>query len=288
MIIDLDPSCLRAFLAIAEDGGFTRAAQKLNRTQPAISMQIRRLEEALGARLFSDRKRATLTPAGERLINHAKRIVALNDEAIARARGTDVEGRVRIGTPDDYASFMLPVVLRRLAVSHPNIEIEVRCGLSVELVDAVDKGRLDLALVTKLPGLEGGVTVRREPLLWVGAHEQIAARTPLPLAMFSPGCPFRDASLGALEAARLQYRIAYESPSLASLLPAVNEGLAIAAIAESSVMAGITVLGSRQGLPPLPVVEIAVYGSHGVLSPAEQAVHASVIEAFAPRQLSAA
>ncbi|MDZ4791039.1 MAG: LysR substrate-binding domain-containing protein [Hyphomicrobiales bacterium] len=288
MIIDLDPSCLRAFLAIAEDGGFTRAAARLNRTQPAISMQIRRLEDTLGARLFADRKRATLTPAGERLMGHAKRIVALNDEVIARTRGADVEGRVRIGTPDDYAAFMLPAVLRRLAVSHPNIEVEVRCGLSVELVNAVDKGQLDLALVTRLPGLQGGVTVRREPLLWVSASEELAARRPLPLAMFSPGCPFRDAALDALGRAQLVSRIAYESPSLASLLPAVSEGLAVAAIAASSVMPGMKVLGSAHGLPPLPVVEITVYGAHGVLSPAAQAVNISVMEALTPRERSAA
>ncbi len=288
MIIDLDPSCLRAFLAIAEDGGFTRAAIRLNRTQPAISMQIRRLEEALGARLFADRKRATLTPSGERLMGHAKRIVALNDEVIARTRGADVEGRVRIGTPDDYASFMLPPVLRRLAVSHPNIEVEVRCGLSVELVAAVDKGQLDMALVTRLPGLQGGITVRREPLLWVSASEELAARRPLPLAMFSQGCPFREAAMGALENAGVVSRIAYESPSLASLLPAVTEGLAIAAIAASSVMPSMKVLDARHDLPPLPVVEIAVYGAHGVLSPAAQAVNASVFEALSPRERSAA
>ncbi|MDX2265157.1 MAG: LysR substrate-binding domain-containing protein [Hyphomicrobiales bacterium] len=282
MVIDLDPSCLRAFLAIAEDRSFTRAATRLNRTQPAVSMQIRRLEAALGAKVFADRKRAQLTPVGERLIEHARRIVDLNDEAIARARGEDVRGRVRIGTPDDYAGFMLPKVLRRLAMSHPNVEVEVRCGLSVELVAAVDRGRLDLALVTRLPGLEGGTTVRRERLFWVAADEMIARRRPLPLAMFSPGCPFREAAISALTDAGAAFRIAYESPNLANLLPAVTEGLAVAAIAETSVLPSMKVLDARHGLPPLPAMDIAVYAARGVLSPAAQAVNASALEAFAP------
>lgn len=279
---DLDPACLRAFLAVAETGGFTRAAARLNRTQSAVSMQIRRLEETLGQRLISDRKRVTLTPAGERVIEHARRIMALNDELLGRAKGIDISGRVRIGAPDDYVSFFLPAMLRRLAVTHPQIEVEVRCNMSVDLIAAVDQGRIDLALVTRLRGFDAGVTVRREPLIWAAADETLAARRPLPLALFSHGCPFREAALERLDQATLPFRIAYESPSIASISAAVSEGLAIAALAQISLGANMKVLDAASGLPALPVVEVVLYGPrHDSASPAAQAVKVSVMDALA-------
>lgn len=279
-MIDLDPSCLRAFLAVADEGGFTRAAHMLNRTQSAVSMQVRRLEELLGTKLIEDRKKVTLTPAGSRIIEHARRIVALNDEIIGRAQGGDIAGRVRIGTPDDYISFFVPPILRRLAVTHPNVEIEVRCNMSSELINAVDRGHIDFALVTRLPGLDDGVTVRREPLVWIGSDEKLIERRPLPLAMFSNGCPFRDAAITALENARIPWRIAYESMNTASLLAAVTEGLALTIITSISFPPGVKVFGQRHGMPSVPSIEIALYGPRGLTSPATQAVKASVMEAL--------
>ena len=148
-MIDLDPACLRAFIAVTEAGGFTRAGIKLNRTQSAISMQVRRLEELLGTKLIEDRKKATLTAAGERIVEHARRVLALNDEMVGRAKGADIAGRVRIGTPDDYVSFFLPTVLRRLSITHPQVEVEVRCNMSTDLMPAVDRGILDLAIISR-------------------------------------------------------------------------------------------------------------------------------------------
>jgi DNA-binding transcriptional LysR family regulator len=281
MMIDLDPSCLRAFLAVATEGGFTKAALSLHRTQSAVSMQIRRLEEALGTTLIADRKKATLTSAGERVLEHARRIVALNDEVLGRARGGDIAGRVRIGTPDDYIAFFLPPVLRRLSITHPQVEIEVRCGLSADLIQQVDRGQIDFALVTRLPGLDGGTTVRREPLVWVAGDEAAASKRPLPLALFSTGCPFREAALAALRNADVPWRIAYESLSTASLLAAVTEGLALAAVTPLSVIPGLKVLGPRHGMVDLPSIEITLYGPRGLVSPATQAVKASVMEALA-------
>src|SRR5688572_27522205 len=183
-MIDLDPACLRAFVAVVEAGGFTRAGQKLNRTQSAISMQIRRLEETLGSQLIADRKKATLTPAGERILEHARRMMALNDELVGRARGADIAGRVRIGTPDDYVSYFLPRMLRHLSITHPQVEVEVRCSMSADLIPQVDHGVLDLALITRSIGVEDGTPVRREPLIWVANNEELARRRPLPLALF--------------------------------------------------------------------------------------------------------
>lgn len=285
-MMDLDPACLRAFMTVAEEGGFTRAAQRLNRTQSAISMQVRRLEESLGAQLIADRKKATLTAAGERILEHARRIVALNDELLGRAKGADISGRVRIGAPDDYVSFFLPAMLRRLSISHPNVEVEVRCHMSTDLITAVDRGNLDLALVTRLPGLTDGTTVRREPVVWVASDERLAQSSPLPLALFSPGCPFRDAALDCLGKANKPYRIAYESPSIASIHAAVIEGLAIAAIVRLSITDKMKILDRVHGLPLLPMVEIALYGPRGVAAPAAQAVKSSLMEGLTGGALS--
>lgn len=284
MMMDLDPACLRAFLAVAEEGGFTRAAQRLNRTQSAVSMQIRRLETILDARLIDDRKRATLTSAGQRILEHARRIIALNDEVLGRAKGFDIRGRVRIGAPDDYVSFFLPAMLRRLSVTHPQVEVEVRCNMSVDLITAVDRGHIDLALVTRLPGFDGGITVRREPLIWVATDGELAERRPLPLALFAPGCPFRVAALERLDRAKIPFRIAYESPSIASIVAAVSAGLAIASLAQISLQPGMKVLDAAQGLPELPVVEIVLYGPRNSASPAAETVKASVMGALASGQ----
>ena len=281
VMIDLDPSCLRAFLAVADEGGFTRAAHSLNRTQSAVSMQVRRLEELLGTKLVADRKKATLTPAGERILEHARRIVGLNDEVLGRAKGIEIAGRVKIGTPDDYIAFFLPPVLRQLSITHPNVEIEVRSGFSADLIHQVDKGQIDFALVTRLPDLDGGITIRREPLIWVGAGEEVAQKRPLPLALFSVRCPFRDTALAGLRKTDMPWRIAYESMSTASLLAAVSEGLALAVITPISLLPNLKVLGCRHGLPDLPGIEIAFYGPRGLVSPATQAVKNSVMEALA-------
>jgi DNA-binding transcriptional LysR family regulator len=277
-MIDLDPACLRAFLAVTESGGFTRAGLKLNRTQSAISMQIRRLEEALGTKLFAERKKATLTAAGERILKHARQIVALNDEMVGRAKGADVSGRVRIGTPDDYVAYFLPPVLRRLSVSHPQVEIEVRCNMSQDLTAQVDSGVLDLAIITRAVGVADGTLIRREPQIWAAYDETLASRRPLPLALFSPGCRFREATLTSLEAAGIPYRIAYESPSVATIGAVVNEGLAITAMARISLMPGMKVLDEYSGLPALPDIEIALYGPCGVATPAAYAIRASLLD----------
>src|SRR5579883_3032512 len=159
---DLDVGAVRAFLAVVETGGFTRAAARLNRTQSAVSMQIRRLEESLGGRLFADRKQLTLTLAGERFLPHARKIVALNDEAISNGDIHSISGRVTIGTPDDYAGSFLPSVLKKLATTHPRVEVNVECALSLDLIKAVDAGSLDLAIVTRPANLRRGTTVRQE------------------------------------------------------------------------------------------------------------------------------
>ena len=274
---NLDPDLLRAFLSVTRHLSFTRAAEELNRTQAAVSMQIKRLEDALGQNLFfRQHKTVTLLPEGEMLIDYARRILALNDEAWHRIAHPEVEGLVRIGTPDDYAASYLPPVLTRFAANFPRVRVDVLCEMSTDLIGKVQKGALDMALLTRVPDLLEGRTVRREPLVWVGKDDSPALREhPLPLALFPEGCLFRDLVADRLEAEGRDWRLAYSSPSLSALTAAVSAGLAISVLTEASVPQGFTIL---DGLPPLPPVEIALYERPGLRSAAQIQLAAHIFE----------
>lgn len=277
---NLDPDLLRAFLAVAEDLSFTRAAEALNRTQAAVSMQIKRLEEAFGQDLFLRRhKTVTLLPEGEMLIDYARRILALNDEAWHRIAHPEVEGLVRIGTPDDYAASYLPPVLTRFAANFPRVRVDVLCEMSTDLIGRVRKGELDMALLTRTPGLADGPelrTVRREPLVWVGRKDSPALREdPLPVALFPEGCLFRDLVDERLKAEGRAWRLAYSSPSLSALTAAVSAGLAVSVLTEASVAPGFTIL---KDMPELPPVEIALYERPGVRAAAQTQLAAHIFE----------
>ena len=157
MTPNLDTDLLRAFITIADEQSFTRAADLLGRTQSAVSMQIKRLEDVLQVRLFDrDGRRIRVTPEGQALMGYARRMLRLNDEAINHFLEPELSGPVRIGSPDDYASYLLPRVLGAFAQSHPGIEIDVTCDNSTDLLPLVQRGDLDLALLSRGPDIHGG------------------------------------------------------------------------------------------------------------------------------------
>jgi len=169
----LDLDLLRAFVAVARAGSFTRAGDTLFRSQSAISLQIRKLEQILGERLFRRTARSvTLTPAGERLMSYAERMLSLHDEALSAFREAEVSGLVRLGTPEDFATAHLPGVLARFAEAHPGLQLEVTCDLTLNLMELFHAGRLDVALVKREPSAAvEGQRVWSEPLVWVGADD---------------------------------------------------------------------------------------------------------------------
>jgi DNA-binding transcriptional LysR family regulator len=253
MFATLEPELLRSFVAIAETGGFTAAAHRVHRTQSAVSMQIKRLEEMLGRALFAREGRTVrLTRDGEMLLSHARRILQAHREALAAFAQEQLAGEVTLGAPDDYASTFLPRGLARFAEAHPQVHLNFVCQPSVELVRRLDERTIDLALVTQGSGERGGTLLLRECLVWVTsatlrAHEQ----DPLPLAIFEPGCPFRRAAVESLARAERAYRIAYTSVSLAGVHAAVEAGLAVTVMLRSSVRPGQRILDARDGFPPL-------------------------------------
>ncbi|MEQ8371405.1 MAG: LysR substrate-binding domain-containing protein [Alphaproteobacteria bacterium] len=245
---------LRSFTAIADTGSFTRAAAMVLRTQPAVSQQMAKLEALVGKRLLERGDRGvTLTVEGTAFAGYARRILKLHDEAIAAIAEPELKGTVRFGMPDDYVARFLPPILAGCHREMPQIEIEMTCRPTSELVRMQAGGLLDVAVVTVGGVVREAEILAHEPLVWVTSERHLAHETePLPLALFDPGCPCREAVCEALDRTGRPYRLVYSSPSHVGLLCAVQAGIAITAIPRSTVPAGLHVLGPEDGLPPLP------------------------------------
>src|SRR5271157_236727 len=199
----LDTDQLRSFLAIVDSGSFTRAAERVHKTQSAVSMHIRRLEEQLGCALFVKQGRgARLTDEGERLIEFARRIVQVEAGAMAALSRKGLRGAARLGIPDDYAESFLAEILARFTRRHPLVEVSVVCEASQELAAQVSAGALELALVTDHPGLHGFELLREQPLVWVAAERfRVENGEPIPLALGATTCLWRREADNALNAA---------------------------------------------------------------------------------------
>ena len=263
MAANLDLDQLRTFVAIAETGSFTRAGDAVFKTQSAVSMQMRRLEERIGKPIFTrDGRASRLTEEGERLLGYARRIVRLADETVAAFDDTELSGSVRLGTPDDYADRFLPEVLARFSRSNPRIEVSVTCEPSMELFRLAAAGEVDLAIVTAC-GAGPVEVVRQEPLLWVGSaqHDVVAQEEVLPLALSKAPCIWREAAVSALAANGRKYRVLYQSANATAVSAAVLAGLAVSVLAESALRRGMRVLGEADGLPRLPTCEIGIIRS---------------------------
>ncbi len=262
MILNLDLDLLRAFLAVADCRNFTRAAERLHRVQSAVSMQVKRLEEIVGKRLFERSPRAvSLTVDGEVLLDYARRMLAINDAALAQLREPGVVGSVRLGTADT-ASIFLPGILARFNRAHPAVQVEVRCDRSWNLLDALEESTLDLALVTQSCGRRGGRRLRREPLVWAASrHHRVHRADPLPVALFAQGCAYRKAAMEALDASGRAWRMAYSSTSPNGIRAAVESGLAVGALAKSTLSKDMMTPTPAEGFPTLPRYEITLFGA---------------------------
>jgi DNA-binding transcriptional LysR family regulator len=262
MTTTLDLDQLRTFVAIAESGSFTRAADVVHKTQSAVSMQMRRLEERIGKAIFiRDGRMSKLSEDGERLLGYARRMVRLSDETIAAFDATELTGSVRLGTPDDYADRFLPEILARFARSNPRVEVSVFCEPSLTLMEMARTADIDLAIVTACGEMETEV-LRQEPLLWVtsSAH-RIEEEEVLPLALSKPPCIWRTAGLESLAAIGRKYRVLYTSGNSTAISAAVLAGLAVTVVAESALRPGMRVLSEAEGFPRLPSCEIGIIRS---------------------------
>jgi DNA-binding transcriptional LysR family regulator len=276
----IDTEVLRTFVAIADQGGFTRAGELVNRTQSAVSMQMKRLEEdVLQRQLFQrDGRQVKLTAEGQVLLGYARRILKLHSEVFNTLREPHMVGMVKIGTPDDYVMRFLPGILSRFAQAYPLIQIEVHCNSSEQLLQRQD---LDLSIVTREPGSEIGQLLRKERFVWAQAqcfnpNEQV----PLPLAMFNSDCFCRRWACNALDASEREYRIAYNSSSLSAIMAVVSAGLAVTAQLESLIPQDMRILGEAEGLPQLPEASIMLLRNLHTPSPITECLAEHIVEGF--------
>jgi DNA-binding transcriptional LysR family regulator len=258
-IPDLDLDLLRCFVQVAERGGFTPGALALGLTQSAVSLKVKRLEDLVGRRVFERTSRSVaLTRDGETLLAYARRMLALNDEAVRRLVAPPVTGRLRLGVADHFVPRNLAPILARFARDFPDVRLEVEVGRSHELRAAQERGALDLVLGKRRDGETTGSILWTEPIVWVAAPGWVAPEgRPLPLAMLPQGCMFRDRALAALARAGMGFEVVYTSASLLGVAAAAQAGFAATVMGRSGLPPG---LRETDGLPPLGAAEMAVFG----------------------------
>lgn len=272
-LTNLDLDLVRTFVTIAGTGNFTRAAEIMRRQQSTISLQVQRLESALGQKLIERTPRSVrLTSEGETLLGYARRLLDLNDEVVSRINEPDMQGIVRLGTPEDFATRHLPEVLARFTQAYPAVALEVTCDLTLNLLERFRKGAFDLALIKReRAALEpGGIRVWREPLVWVAADRDFwSVEGRLPLVVSPTPCVYRKRATEALDKAHRAWRIAYTCGSLAGSLAAVKAGLGVTVLPKDMVPAGLHVIDGRP-LPDLKDTEIALLHRERLSIPARR------------------
>ncbi|AZE83072.1 LysR family transcriptional regulator [Pseudomonas fluorescens] len=276
----IDTEVLRTFVAIADQGGFTRAGELVNRTQSAVSMQMKRLEEdVLQRKLFErDGRQVRLTPEGQVLLGYARRILKLHSEVFNTLREPHMVGLVRIGTPDDYVMRFLPGILKQFSKAYPLIQIELHCESSSVLMQRRD---LALTVISREPGNDLGEFLRTERMVWAAApcfcvddHEA------LPLAVSGGDCLYTQWAQTALDMAGRGYRLAYHSSNGAAILAVVSAGLAAMVSMESLVSQDLRVLGSDEGFPPLPAMNLRLLRNPQMTSPITECLAEYIVEGF--------
>ena len=280
----LEIDLLRTLIAVNQTGSFSRAAQAVFRTPSAVSMQMKRLEEIVGRPMFAkDGRGVVFTPAGEDLLGYARRMMQLNDEALARFRCADTRGVVRLGTPDDYATKFLPAILARFAASHPYVQVDVVCQPSRSLVRSLDEGEVDLALVSVglgcgIPGT--GTIVHRERLVWAGARwGEAHLKRPLPLAVSGTTCSWRSLALERLDKEGIPYRVAYSSQHYVGQVAAVLADLAVAPLPKSVISGELVPIDERL-LPAIGHYEIQLMTAARATGAAMEALSGHIVQSF--------
>lgn len=261
MSAPLDLDQLQTFCVIADCGSFTETARRVHKTQSAVSMQIKRLEERLGHSLFiRDGRSVRLTPEGDGLYSRARRMLRINAEIIDMFSNTgDLTGTIRFGVPDDYAVKLLPVVLSSFQRSHPKIAVDVKCMASEDLLDGMREGRFDLIVFSQGTMHEFGELFRTEKMHWVCSHGgQARGSEPLPIAAGPTTCCWRNDALEGLSRKDVDYRIAYTSSDATSISSAVLADLAVGFLPESALQPGMVSIGEEMGLPKLNDAQIAM------------------------------
>ncbi len=251
---NLDMALIRTFVAVVNHGGVARAAERVGRSQPAASLQLKRLEEVVGTPLFRKSGRGVcLTESGDVLLGYARRLLDLNDETVTAVTMLKLSGTVRLGIAQDFADGWLTKVLARFARAHPSIVMEVKADRNAALLEGLARRQLDFALTFGGEGTAGAITLGPVEAAWIGTRDRSwRAAGCLPLVAFEAPCEFRRMAVRALEEAGMPWRLAFSSPSLSSQWSAVEAGLGVSVRTTIGLRPPLTVLDEQDGLPPLP------------------------------------
>jgi DNA-binding transcriptional LysR family regulator len=274
---NLTTELLRTFVTVVELDGFNNAARRLHKTQSTVSQQIRRLEQELGHELFAAQgRKRRLTAAGERFVGHARRLLSMQEAAVAALGEGAIEGELRLGVAQGLSEGPFPELMARFARDYPRVRLHVHTGFTRDLAAGFARGEYDLILIVRhggasaagplgsaLAGLGMGRVLGQARLVWIGAagggHALPEQDAPLPLATFAPPCTFRQTAVDALNGAGIPWRVAYTTTSLPGLMAAVKNGLGITARTEHALVPGTRVLAPASGLPELPPVDVVLH-----------------------------
>lgn len=277
---NLDIDLLRTFVTLVETGSFTRTGEMLGRTQSAISVQLKRLETQLGKGLLHrGGKSFELTEDGDQLLEYARRILAINDDAVSHITASPVTGHIMLGTCEEFAEHCLADILGPFARSHPGVRMEINVDKSVKLLEYLRAGNFDLALANRVPGEGTAPSIVREPLVWVVREDfTIEAAASVPLVIGRTDCFWRGFATTALDEAGMDWHIVCSSQESKGLQAAVMAGLGISAFPQSTVIDCMKILGPADGFPPMPDAEVALYSRTDEKSMAAEAFETFVLD----------
>lgn len=261
-MLNIPTELLRSFVAVTDSGGVSRAGNLVGRSQPAVSLQIRRLESLVGTPLFLRQSRQfMLTESGQVLLAYARSILRLNDEVVARLQASGVSGVVRLGVPNEYADSFLPTILGKFARAYPDVALEVGCELSTHLVAKLERGEYDLVFGLHIAANEQlPAQGWAESLVWVaGPDLSLVDQADIPLIVAPEGCVYRQQMLATLASTGQTWRIAYTSPSFGGIKAGVLAGLGVTVLARRTVPEGWRILGLAENLPPLPDIRVHLH-----------------------------
>lgn len=260
----LDLDLLRSFVSVVESGGFTRASERVHRTQSTVSQQIKRLEDDFGrVLLHRNGKSVTPTEDGERLLSYARRILSLAEEARDVLARPTAEGAVRLGIPEDFAAYRLTKLLASFTRSHPGVRLDVRADQSTYLRRDLERGDIDLALLKRDAGEKGGIAIWPERVHWVtsNANPIDTKAQSLPLIFFPTGCIYRTRAIHAIESAGRNWHMAYTSSSLSGIQAAVAAGLGLSILPGIAIQKDHQTLSAKDGFAPIDKTEVALVAS---------------------------
>ncbi len=263
--MDFEPTLLRAFVAVCETGGFTRAAQRLHLTQSAVSHQIRRLEEQVGRQLlYRTTRKLTLTEDGEDFLRHAEQILQGQEALTRRFHSSTASGAIRLGVPENFIGDRLPQLLGRFARQYPAVRLEVSVSVCLDLRAKVDAGELDLAVAITRSDATGGIVLRQTQFVWAAAETfRRPQNSSVPFALSPPPCALRAMAVEALTASGIDWHVGFTSANQHGLRAAVQAGLAVSIFSQEEIEPWMTVLDGNDGLPPLPEAKYVLISKQG-------------------------